>query len=575
MLYDGMTNDSVAAAEVATEPARLTTIGIGGPRQKRCPPLDLSVTSKQAAWPPLSLLAAARMIEDLDVVSYPEGIRRPNIELNVNAKPGRFRYDRPFLMQFMQICKDRPDRLGSLDAIGLEPPNHTAVELMSRGGSSRRSMRGLIPPPPDIGTQGPILSKAGVGTSVSPNMRTTEQSIEVSALDWSSMTSNPPVDTPFGVRSCLTVQPSNQGGANVTGKKRNRVRTKRGTNRAHLDSRPLDSPSFPSPLLEVDTMLSETSLGLKRSQDDISHEVCTLLDELITNPERFDSISDQIVLQANRSENERDICRFVYEKGINGPTSSEVCTRLCRKMMERISPGVRDEGIKNAQGKPLAGGQLFRKYLLSLCKEDSKRCWSRKESVYSSDPGNNEISDAASPSTELDAEQVGRRGLGLARFVGELFKLQMVTERILHDGYLKKLLSNVETPGKTEIESLCVLLTTVGRLLDKPKAHAHMDVYFARIKDLAKDAKVDRREQVMLQDVINLRERKWLPRDETSTLSLALTSPTTSHEGACTTVSSGMSRHTTDAVAGRRPPRTLLKAGDLNVFGKPIEDSLT
>jgi Eukaryotic translation initiation factor 4G1 len=37
------------------------------------------------------------------------------------------RYDRDFLLQFMSICKEKPDMLPPLDSIGLEPsyPCHT------------------------------------------------------------------------------------------------------------------------------------------------------------------------------------------------------------------------------------------------------------------------------------------------------------------------------------------------------------------------------------------------------------------------------------------------------------------
>lgn len=48
------------------------------------------------------------MIEDLNSISYPEGIARANPELNVRAKPGKFIYDRPFLLQFMAVCAERP-----------------------------------------------------------------------------------------------------------------------------------------------------------------------------------------------------------------------------------------------------------------------------------------------------------------------------------------------------------------------------------------------------------------------------------------------------------------------------------
>ena len=126
------------------------------------------------------------------------------------------------------------------------------------------------------------------------------------------------------------------------------------------------------------------------------------------------------------------------------------------------------------------------------------------------------------------AQKAKRQGLGLIKFIGELFKLQMLTERIMHE-CVKKLLGNVENPEEGEIESLCQLLKTVGQLLDVPKARMYMDVYFSRMKELCKSTNVSSRMQFMLQvvglvlllllflscrqDVIELRERKWQPRN--------------------------------------------------------------
>lgn len=50
-------------------------------------PLDLHGTT--TATPP-SALGAARMIEDLGLISYPEGIVGPKPELNVNSTKGKF-----------------------------------------------------------------------------------------------------------------------------------------------------------------------------------------------------------------------------------------------------------------------------------------------------------------------------------------------------------------------------------------------------------------------------------------------------------------------------------------------------
>ncbi len=79
----------------------------------------------------------------------------------------------------------------------------------------------------------------------------------------------------------------------------------------------------------------------------------------------------------------------------------------------------------------------------------------------------------------------------------------MLTERIMHECVKK--LENLE---EEEIESLCKLLTTVGALLDTQKVHAHMDVYFSRMKKLTKSPNVNSRMQFMLQVRI-FRHEHW------------------------------------------------------------------
>ncbi|KAJ7202359.1 hypothetical protein GGX14DRAFT_399525 [Mycena pura] len=110
------------------------------------------------------------------------------------------------------------------------------------------------------------------------------------------------------------------------------------------------------------------------------------------------------------------------------------------------------------------------------------------------------------------AQKAKRQGLGLIKFIGELCKLQMLTERIMHE-CVKKLLGNVKNQEE-ETESLCNILTTVGSLLDTstPKARAHLDVYFCRMNEQCKSNSVGSQMQFMLQDVIELRERKWAVR---------------------------------------------------------------
>ncbi|PBK86886.1 ARM repeat-containing protein, partial [Armillaria gallica] len=161
----------------------------------------------------------------------------------------------------------------------------------------------------------------------------------------------------------------------------------------------------------------------------------------------FDSISDQIIAWANKSEKEKDgrtliqVTRLVFEKATNEATWSEMYARLCRKIMEQISPKVQDDSIKNAEGKPIAGGQLFRKYLLNRCQEDFERGWVAKEATAAA-AASKAIEDQAAESASQQkgdgeeeivlyseeyyaAQKAKRQGLGLIKFIGELFKLQM------------------------------------------------------------------------------------------------------------------------------------------------------
>jgi translation initiation factor 4G len=207
----------------------------------------------------------------------------------------------------------------------------------------------------------------------------------------------------------------------------------------------------------------------------------------------------------------------VFEKATDEAPWSEMYARLCRKMMDLISPRVQDDGIKTQEGKPIAGGQLFRKYLLNRCQEDFERGWVAKETtaaaaatkaledqaVKAANKGEEEV--ALYSEEYYAAQKAKRQGLGLIKFIGELFKLQMLTERIMHE-CIKKLLGNVENPEEEEIESLCKLLSAVGAILDTAKARAHMGVYFQRMRELTKSPNVSSRMQFMLQVCLLVRD---------------------------------------------------------------------
>ena len=438
----------------------------------------------------------------------------------------------------MNICKEKPDHLPPLDVIGLEP-SETSSHTMSRGGSGRsRASSGMSVPvnvrqasiglgiaPSSLGKSTGVGFQMGQFSTSAGKMSSEERYLASTGRSAS-------VSGPLGGRAPTMVRTISQGG---TGS-RDRLRSKRGandSNRGSVVSNPgplslisnMGPPMEPVAPLEVSAnrwVAGSTRRGGSGVDGDspevVERKVKALLNKLTM--ERFDSISDQIIAWANKSEKEKDgrtliqVIKLVFEKATDEATFSEMYARLCRKMMEQISPKVQDDGIKNSEGKPFAGGNLFRKYLLNRCQEDFERGWVAKEATAAAAATKatadkavkeaNEKTKGGEEESELYSDEyyaaakAKRRGLGLIRFIGELFKLQMLTERIMHE-CIKKLLGNVENPEEEEIESLCKLLITVGSLLDTPKARAHLDVYFSRMRELTKNKNVNARMVFMLQ----------------------------------------------------------------------------
>jgi len=229
----------------------------------------------------------------------------------------------------------------------------------------------------------------------------------------------------------------------------------------------------------------------------IHRKVKALLNKLTL--EKFEAISDRIIEFANKSKEERDgrilktVIQLTFEKACDEPNFSQMYAQLCRKMMERIDMDIFDENIKNASDEYVRGGTLFRKYLLNRCQDGFEKGWKANMPIPNNVKGE---PDLLSDEYYI-AAKAKRHGLGLIKFIGELFKLNMLTERIMHE-CIKKLLANHQDPEEEETESLCKLLTTVGKQLDHQKAKDHMDAYFVRMDSMSKNTKLNSRIRFML-----------------------------------------------------------------------------
>ena len=261
-------------------------------------------------------------------------------------------------------------------------------------------------------------------------------------------------------------------------------------------------------------MLSGPALGGEGLMDPemVQRKTKSLLNKMA--PEKFDKISEQILDIAAQSKHETDgrtlrqVIQLTFEKATDEAHWAGMYARFCRRMLESMSADIRDEGIKDKNGAVVTGGNLFRKYLLNRCQEEFERGW--KPNLPPRPEGQTE--EVAMLSDEYYiAAAAKRRGLGLVKFIGELFKLQMLTERIMHE-CVKKLVDYEGTPEEAEIESLTSLLNTVGKQLDNPesKGQGRMDLYFERIKQMMEIPDLPSRMRFMLLEVVELRNKGWV-----------------------------------------------------------------
>jgi translation initiation factor 4G len=245
-------------------------------------------------------------------------------------------------------------------------------------------------------------------------------------------------------------------------------------------------------------------------------------------PEKFDKISDQILEISSQSKDESDgrtlrqVIQLTFEKATDEAHWASMYAKFCKRMLETMSPDVRDERIKDKNGNIVSGGNLFRKYLLNRCQEEFERGWTTnlpaepKEGEKPEEPKDAEkAGEAAMLSDEYYAAAAAkRRGLGLVQFIGELYKLGMLTERIMHE-CVRKLVDYKGVPDEAEIESLCKLLRTIGANLDATeKGRPMMDAYFQRIQTMADLPELQSRMRFMLLDVIDLRRANWASKEQ-------------------------------------------------------------
>ncbi|KAK9476502.1 hypothetical protein V1514DRAFT_322015 [Lipomyces japonicus] len=466
-------------------------------------------------------LKKARYIDDISSIHYPSGIRAP--------KTKNRRYDFDFLLQFAKVLTAKPvenwDEIIKAtigDSFDKRPSANRSYSGTGRSGSRGNAPSSNI----TFAAMGQLGNKS--------NLLTSEQRFSLSNRSHNSGD----IQNPFALgRTPSFGKVSGSQISNVINSMPSNVRNSRGQNGGRgkkpsardvgdklAEARDaLSFPEVPTPVEEkFEPLVVSANRWKPRKKEESTTEVAEdgtivlppdvvqrkvngLLNKMTV--EKFDKISDQILDIVKQAKHETDgrtlrqVIALTFEKATDEAHWSNMYARFCQKVQNSLGDDIYEEGVvKN--GELVRGGALFRKYLLSRCQEQFSVGWQVKTEDGA---GQEVLSDEY-----YKAAKVKRRGLGLVRFIGELYLLSMISSKTIVK-CIQDLLQNVDDPSEEQVESLCNLLRTVGARLDsEPWLRDYINAYFDRLKPLVDSETLPSRIRYMILDLFDLRKAKWV-----------------------------------------------------------------
>ncbi|CAH0721365.1 unnamed protein product, partial [Brenthis ino] len=229
--------------------------------------------------------------------------------------------------------------------------------------------------------------------------------------------------------------------------------------------------------------------------DIIHRKVRGILNKL--TPEKFQKLSDDLLgLELDSDKVLKGVILLIFEKALDEPKYSSMYAQLCKRLSEE-APNF------EPPGQPCT----FKLLLLNKCRTEFEN---RAQAFAAFEDK------VLTPEEEEKRHLAKCKMLGNIKFIGELGKLEILAESILHRCIQNLLARRAAAEHHEDLECLAQLVRTCGRVLDSERGRGLMDQYFARIDTLSASRELAPRIRFMLRDVGELRRGGWVPRVATS-----------------------------------------------------------
>ncbi|KAK4793958.1 hypothetical protein SAY86_011952 [Trapa natans] len=412
------------------------------------------------------------------------------------------KYSRDFLLKFADQCTYLPD--------GFEITSDIA-EVFTAGIDASRSFGHDPRPSPGRQSMGPGLDRRGSGARDDDRWNKVrgdfssgqDLHLDVGFGGTSAFRNghggnfgvlrNPRAQSPIqhtsGVLPGLMQPPGSQGGLQRTGPNANRWQHASGFQRKGL----IPSPQTPLQMMHKAEKKYEVG-NITDEEQAKQRQLKAILNKL--TPENFERLFKQV--KEVGIDNAVTLTGFIsqiFDKALMEPTFCEMYANLCSHLSLALPDFTEgDEKIN------------FKRLLVNKCQEEFER--GEREELEANKVEEESEVEQSDEQREEKRSNARRRMLGNIRLIGELYKKKMLTEKIMHE-CMKKLLGQYQIPDEEHLEALCKLMSTIGEMIDHPKAKVHMDAYFDRMMTLSNNMTLSLRVRFMLKDSIDLRKNKW------------------------------------------------------------------
>lgn len=214
-------------------------------------------------------------------------------------------------------------------------------------------------------------------------------------------------------------------------------------------------------------------------------------------PEKFERLLGQLIPLVSSYEVLQGTIVQVFENAVVQPTFVAMYADLCSELDAALPEFEADGGPKS-----------FKKMLANTCQEEYEATEAAREEALS----------LSAEERDIAEHKAKQRLLGNVRLIAELFKKDMVNDRIMLL-ILSDLLGTAEQePSEDNVEAACEVIATAGDALESnPRSKARLDSVFGQLNRLANSKGYAPRIRFVIRDVVELRAQHWVARRETFT----------------------------------------------------------